>query len=211
MQHAVSHSQSDTLGIIRAMKGCVYYPLQWAAGLAALFLLGQFETAAPSLGAYRKVALVRAGGIAANVAAPIDSGARFDHTPSENLYGGNYFTYAIQRSLYAFTMSIWPAALAIGLTMAMPALAPAFIGAGQGLTAAGTSSAAMFAGGYLQALPAAFAMPEGVTLMGMMAATGTRVFQVTLVASVITDLLNLEQWNPKHRLFKERRAESPTR
>lgn len=211
MGQEIKHSQSFAVGFARSVKGTLYYPLQWAAGLAAAFALGVVHGEVPGLAVYRKIAAVRASGITANVVSPVDTGIKFEGTPSENLYQGNLLSYAVQRPLYAAAMSLWPVAIAIGLTLTMPYVAPAVVAAGHALTTASFSNAALgnvagFLGGYLELLPAAFAMPEGVTLSGMALATSSRVFQITLAAAMLTDILNIEKWNPKHKLFKSRIA-----
>lgn len=219
----VATSQSHAIGFNELVKGAVYYPMQWAAGMAGAAMVSLLTGSMPSPNMFRKVGTVRAFGIAANTDAPIPSPVKFEKTPTQNLYEGNLLHYGVQRPLYALTGSIWPAAFAIGLTLAMPFAGASIIGIGQALTAAGASlagagglsglaaagtsvasSASTFFGGYLAALPAAFAVPEGVTVAGMALSTASKVFQITLAAAVMTDIVGLEKWNPKHKVLRAR-------
>lgn len=226
----VAHSKSQAIGFDTLTKGAFYYPMQWAAGLAGMAIVSILSGTLPTANMMTKVAAVRGVGVAMNAEAPFESPIHFEKTPTQNLYDGNLFAYGVQRPLYALTSSIWPAAFAIGLTFMMPGLGAGIIGVGQALTAAGASmasagglsglaaatasiasTAAATLGGFFGALPAAFAVPEGVTFAGMALSTASKVFQVTLAAAVITDIIGLEKWNPKHKVLRAERNDGQQR
>lgn len=144
---AVKHSVSDTLGVYKLAKGMVYYPLQWLAGVSALYVLDGFN---PSVNAVNKVMAVRAAGVAANTilgdgiknGVPFDLGIKFHKTPTEHLYSLDLAKYAYQRTAYAASATMCPLLFAVGMTLAMPYTAPLFMSLGGALTsAAGATSA----------------------------------------------------------------------
>lgn len=62
MMSPVAHSRSETAGIGKTLKGMIYFPMQWAAGLAALFVL---EGGMPTANMITKVMAVRGSGLTA--------------------------------------------------------------------------------------------------------------------------------------------------
>lgn len=226
----VARSSSDMLGIAKVAKGSVYYPLQWLAGVTALYLL---NAGAPPVDLVNKVMAVRAGGVAANaILGPPKPGISMGYkTPSENLYSGNLLSYGAQRTVFAATTTFWPLIIAVGMTLAMPYAAPVFTALGQSLSASGLAlgglaqvasahsgllagayhvgeSAALLLGNAMQAWPTAFAMKEGVTIGGMVWNTAKSIFMINMVAGLMTDLIGLEKMNPYHR-YKATRGEPP--
>jgi hypothetical protein len=189
-----------------------------------------------------KVLAVRSFGVAANASSGplINVGVKMDKTPSENLYGFNLLSYGIQRTTYSASAAAWPIAFAIGLTIAMPFIAPMVVAAASGLTAAGaslsgglataaathstiltagsqiTGSALTLLGNFMGAMPAAFAMKEGMSYTAMALAAVQRIFMINLLGGIAGDILCLEKINPKHKVFEARRdaaakAEHPAR
>lgn len=223
----------DSLGITKFAKGCVYYPLQWGAGVAALYAL---SLGAPTPLAVSRVMTVRAGGVTANTlfgdaiknGIPTDLGIKFYKTPSEHLYSGDLLKYAFQRTAYAASVTMWPALIAIGLTLSMPYIAPAVLSlssslgtASLGLGSWASASSGVAATGYsaLSGLtsvvgsvmadwPAAFAMKEGATLLGIASTAAKNIFMINLVAGTMGDVVGLEKLNPNHK-HKATRGEAP--
>ena len=233
----VAKSSSDTLGVFKFAKGMVYYPLQWLSVMAGLFV---FEGFSPAKNLVNKVAAVSALGLVADKTfgdgikngIPFDLGIKFYKTPSEHLYSLELLKYGFQRVAYSASASMWPLFVAVGMTLAMPYIAPIILAAGAGLTTAGASLGGLAAtgathssvlagasqlaastlgalGGFVGTWPAAFAMKEGVTVAGMAMTTAKNVFLIGLIADVMADIVYLEKLNPNH-THKATRGEFPT-
>ena len=239
---AVAHSSSHNVGFYGLAKGSVYYPTQVMLGVAALTVIKMATLSFPTPDELYKVFAVRSFGVAANASSGplINVGVKMDKTPSENLYGFNLLSYGIQRTTYSASAAVWPIAFAIGLTIVMPYIAPIFVAAASGLTAAGAALSGGLAtaaashsgilavgsqmaggtltllGNFASALPAAFAMKEGVSFVAMAMANVQRIFMINLLGGVAGDILCLEKINPFHKILKSRmndatKAETPTR
>ncbi len=230
----VARSHSDTLGIYSAAKGAVYYPTQVMLGVGALAVIKIATLSFPTLDEVYKVLAVRSFGVAANATAGplVNIGVKMDKTPSENLYGFNLLSYGIQRTTYSASAATWPIMFAIGLTIAMPFIAPTIVAAASGLTAAGASlsgglataaathstiltagsqiagSALTLLGNFMGAMPAAFAMKEGLSYTAMALAAVQRIFMINLLGGIAGDILCLEKINRKHKVFKARRDDA---
>jgi hypothetical protein len=223
----VASSVTDTLGVFKFAKGLTYYPMQWLAGVAAVYILTGFV---PPPERVARVATVRAVGVAANNTIgdgikngiPFDLGLKFDKTPTEHLYSLDLIKYGFQRLAYSASAATWSGLFAVTMTLAMPYAAPAFLALGQAVTSGGlllgglasaaaahstplamvyqvAEGAALLLGQVMQLWPAAFAMKEGVPLVTTITNTLHGVFMVNLVAGVLTDIVGLEKLNPNHR------------
>ena len=230
----VARSTSDTLGVFKLAKGTIYYPAQWLAGVAAVYVLTGF---APTPARLSRVALIRGVGVLSNNTlgdgikngVPFDLGIKFDKTPTEQLYSLNLPKYAFQRVSYSASAAMWSGLFAVALTLAMPYAAPVFIGLGQSVTTLGlalgglasahsglaagayqaASGASYLLGNAMQLWPVAFAMKEGTSLATMAMNTVQGVFMVNFVAGILTDIIGLEKFNPYHR-HKMARLETST-
>ena len=222
----VARSWSEGLGINKIAKGLAYFPLQWAAGVAAVYILTGF---APPPERVARVALVRAVGVGANNTIgdgikngiPFDLGIKLKKTPTENLYSLNLPQYAFQRVAYSASAATWSGLFAVAMTLMMPFAAPIFLAVGQSLSAAGMAfgglataasaqssalglgysiaeGASLLLGNAMQLWPTAFAMKDGASLISTIGNVLHGVFMVNLVAGVLTDIVGLEKIHPKH-------------